>query len=355
MARIHIGAAGGAPSNNFIRSLRKSQRKDYLIGTASTPSDLFLADTDEKYVVPEALSSEYPKALLLILRKAKPDFLHTQNDSEVLAVSRLRDEIAGEKVKTYLPARETIEIAMDKFASYEKWSKAGLRVPKTVLLRNESDLQNAFKQFGPKLWVRAKRGAAGKGALPTESFDFAKLWIEHFKGWGEFTAAERLTEDTVTWQSIWHEGELVVAQTRKRRSWSFGNRTLSGVTGITAVGETCSDTKVDEVAQAAIFALDSKPHGIFGVDMTYDKDGVANPTEINIGRFFTTHYFFTEAGLNMPEIFCNIALDRKFPSLAKKINPLPNGLIWIRGMDTLPALTTAVELEKLEQCASKTI
>ena len=51
MAKIQIGSAGGVPSNNFIRSMRESSRNDYLIGTSFIPSDLFLADVDEKYVL----------------------------------------------------------------------------------------------------------------------------------------------------------------------------------------------------------------------------------------------------------------------------------------------------------------
>ena len=81
--------------------------------------------------------------------------------------------------------------------------------------------------------------------------------------------------------------------------------------------------------------------------MTYHKNGVPNPTEINIGRFFTTHYFFTKAGLNMPKIYCDIALDGNFPALQKQINPLPDGLIWIRGMDVEPVLTTRSELDAM--------
>ncbi|MEI6292024.1 MAG: carboxylate--amine ligase, partial [Chloroflexota bacterium] len=179
------------------------------------------------------------------------------------------------------------------------------------------------------------------------NYDFAKIWIDQFNGWGNFTAAELLTKDTVTWLSIWYQGELVVAQTRRRLIWSFGNRTLSGVTGITGVGETYSNEAVDRISQDAILSIDARPHGIFAVDMTYDKSGVPNPTEINIGRFFTTHYFFTRAGLNLPEIYCNIALDGVFPSLAKRINPLPDGLLWIRGMDVEPVLTTRRELDGL--------
>ena len=78
--------------------------------------------------------------------------------------------------------------------------------------------------------------------------------------------------------------------------------------------------------------------------MTYDKSGIPNPTEINIGRFFTTVYFFTAAGLNMPAIYKDIALYNRFPTFEKKINPLPDGLLWIRGMDRFPRLTTMSEI-----------
>ena len=92
-------------------------------------------------------------------------------------------------------------------------------------------------------------------------------------------------------------------------------------------------------------AVSDKPHGIFGVDMAYDKKGMPNPTEINISRFFTTVLFFTEAGLNLPEIFKDIALYNEFPQLQKKINPLPDGLLWLRGMDTAPRLMKPGEIE----------
>ncbi len=95
----------------------------------------------------------------------------------------------------------------------------------------------------------------------------------------------------------------------------------------------------------SISAIDKKPHGIYGVDMAYDMDGFPNPTEINISRFFTTVHFFTKAGLNMPKIFKDIVLYNEFPSLEKKINPLPNGLLWMRGMDREPLLTTEKEIK----------
>ena len=348
MAKIQLGGAGGAPTNNFIKSLRNSHRKDYLIGTSCMPSDLFLADVDERYVVPPANAAEYPAKILTLLKNTQPDFLHLQHDFEVRAISRLRHEVQDLGVKLFLPSEQTIENCVDKQKSFVIWEQAGVRVPRTILLKSVDDLKWAFSNLGETIWLRAIEGGGGRGALPTNNFDFARIWVDRYKGWGSFTAAELLSDQTITWQSIWYQGELVVAQTRRRRSWNFGDRTLSGVTGITGVGETCSVPEIDELAEASIRAVSEQPHGIFAVDMTYDHAGKPNVTEINIGRFFTTHYFFTKAGLNFPEIYCDIALENKFPALSKKINPLPDGLIWIRGMDVEPVLTTIGELEKLE-------
>lgn len=348
MAKIQVGGAGGAPSNNFIRSLKDSKRNDYIIGTTCIPSDLFLCDVDEKYIVPSANSPEYNDKILDILKKSKPDFLHLQNDYEVRAISRIRNDINNLGIKLFLPSEETIENCVDKQKSYEIWEKSGIKVAKTILLNNEDDLKKSFETLGKKIWIRAIDGGGGRGALPTDNYNFSKIWIDRFNGWGTFTASELLSEKTATWQSIWHNGELVVAQTRRRHSWVHGNRTLSGVTGVTGVGETYSCDILNKVAIDSILSIDKNPHGIFSVDMTYDFNGHPNPTEINIGRFFTTHYFFTKAGLNFPEIYCNIAIDNKFPNLEKKINPLPDGLLWIRGMDQAPVLTTIKELEDLE-------
>ena len=56
-------------------------------------------------------------------------------------------------------------------------------------------------------------------------------------GWFAYPAIALDPARPVTWLSLWFRGELVVAQTRRRRSWNFGDRTLSGVTGVTGVAE----------------------------------------------------------------------------------------------------------------------
>jgi carbamoyl-phosphate synthase large subunit len=247
-----------------------------------------------------------------------------------------------------MPSHEVIDTCVHKFKSYLAFRDAGVPVPRNIMIHDEADLRDAFAALADtcgRIWLRASSiGGGGKGSLPTSDYALAKGWIDHYQGWGDFVAAEMLTPETITWLSIWHEGELVVAQSRLRRGWTHGSRSISGITGVTKVGMTCDNEQATDIAIRAIKAVSSKPHGIFGVDMAYDRNGVPNPTEINISRFFTTVLFFTEAGLNMPEIFKDIALYGEFPQLARKINPLPSGLMWLRGMDVIPRLITEEEL-----------
>ena len=342
MKKILIAGCGGAPSEGVVNSLIQCEKGDEVIGMGSEPTDLVLSNAKRKYIIPYADEDNYEEELLKILKIEKPDLVHFQNDLEIFEASKIRDKILATGTKIYMPSHEVIDTCVNKYKSYLKWEKAGVKVAKNIMLNNVDDLKKAFSELGNedgKIWLRASSiGGGGKGALPTNDFEFGKKWIEKHNGWGDFVAAELLTPDTVTWLSLWHEGELVVAQTRIRKGWTHGNRTLSGVTGVTKVGQTFSDEIVNKVAMESIFALDEKPHGVLGVDMAYDKNRFPCPTEINISRFFTTVLFFTEAGINMPKMFKDIVLHGEFPTLEKKINPLPDGLVWLRGMDTKPKL-----------------
>lgn len=350
MTKILVAGAGGAPSEGVIRSLLKSSKKEEIIGMGSEPTDLVLSRASRKYAVPYANKPEYKDALMKILAKEKPDLIHFQNDLEIFYASMLREDIHKMGCKTFLPPHEVIDTCVHKYKSYLKFKAAGVPVPENRMINTPEDLEEAFKQLGDEngqIWLRASSiGGGGKGSIPTSDYQLAKCWIDRNDGWGDFVAAQMLTPNTITWLSIWYEGELIVAQTRKRSGWIHGNRSASGVTGVTKVGQTCSDSLVDDIAIRTIKAVADKPHGIFGVDMAYDKNGVPNPTEINIARFFTTVLFFTEAGLNMPEIFKDLALYGEKPALQKKINPLPDGLLWLRGMDTHPRLMTSDDIEK---------
>ena len=350
MAKILIGGAGGAPSEGVIKSLLRGRKKETVIGMGSEPTDLVLSAANEKFYIPYADSPAYEARLLQILNTEKPDLVHFQNDLEIYQASLIRDKITATGTKLFMPEHDVIDTCVHKHKTYLAFKAAGVPVPENMMIQDEGDLRIAFATLGDetgKIWLRSSSiGGGGKGSIPTADFSMAKAWIDHYRGWGDFVAASMLSSDTVTWLSIWCEGELVVAQSRERRGWTHGNRSISGVTGVTKVGVTCDNEEVTRIAIEAIKAVSKRPHGVFGVDMTYDGNGVPNPTEINISRFFTTVLFFTEAGLNLPEIFKDLALYDELPKLDKTINPLPSGLLWLRGMDIAPRLMTQDAVEK---------
>lgn len=349
MKKILVAGAGGAPTEGVVFSLLKNPN-NYVIGMGSEPTDVILSKADKKYYVPYANTNEYKDKLLEILNKEKPDLVHFQNDLEIYHSSLIREEIKATGTKIFMPDHSVIDTCVHKYKSYQAFKKAGVIVPVNITIDTEEDLKRAFKELGDsqgKIWLRDSGiGGGGKGALPTNDYMLAKSWIDHYKGWGDFIAAEMLTPKTVTWLSVWHEGELILAQTRAREGWTHGNRAISGVTGVTKVGVTVSDEQVTQIAINTVKAVSDKPHGIFGVDMAYDKNGIPNPTEINISRFFTTVRFFTEAGVNFPEIFKQLALGEKISIKKGIINPLESGLMWVRGMDTEPRLVVKDSLEQ---------
>ena len=342
MKRILVTGAGGGPALNFTRSLRLAPEKFHLIGVDSDKYCIQRAETDERYLVPLCNEPDYLAVLNDLIRRTGAELLYSQPDVEIAFISENRDRL---DCGTCLPSKEAVRICQNKFVSYEKWRDAGIRVPQTMMITNEDDLRACFKKLGPKIWIREVKGAFGKGALPTSDYDQAKAWLDFHKGWGRFCGAECLSSQSVTWQSIWMNGELVVAQSRRRLYWEFANRAPSGVTGLTGTGVTMADAEFDKLAQRTILAVDPKPHAIWSVDMTLDREGVPNPTEINIARFFTTHLFFSQAGLNMPYIYVKLAFGEEPPAVPLKINPLPVNLAWVRGMDCLPVLTTVQEIE----------
>ena len=350
MKRIIVTGAGGAPANNFVRSLRMADEPIHIVGIDCDKFKIHRAETDETHLVPRITEPDYLPILNSMIEETGAELLCILPDVEVSYLSGRRDEIEG---RIFLPSVQTMTICQSKFASFERWMANGIKVPETIMIESEENLKECFARFGPKIWLREIEGAAGKGSLASDDYEQAKSWIDFLEGWGRFTGAECLEADSITWQSIWHEGELIVAQGRRRLYWEFSHYRASGVTGVTGAGITVADPVVDEIAERAIRAIDDRPHGILSVDLTYDRKGLPNPTEINAGRFFTTASFFPSAGLNMPYIYLKTAFGEPIELPDGNINPLEPGWVWIRGVDVEPVLVReeAIEAEtrKLEE------
>jgi len=350
MKKILVTACGGPSTLSFTRSLRDSdpkKEKYYIVGTDCDKYNIHRAEVDRSYLCPRATEPEYIPLLKKIIKKEKINFLHSQPEIEAYIIGKHRDEIESIGCKLIMPKQKTIELLRDKSRSYEIWNKAGITVPENISINDKNDLKRAFNIFGSEIWIRETIGAAGKGSLSRPTYEEAFAHIESRNMWRHTVAAQHLgdSQNTITWQSIWYNGDLVVAQGRKRLYWAFANRAQSGVTGLTGTAVTISDSSLDKLAISCIKASDSEPHGIFSVDFTYDKYGAPNPTEINIAKFFTTHHFITKTGCNMPDILVRLAFGEYNESYGL-LNPCESEMYWIRGIDVFPILKHHYEIEE---------
>ena len=330
---------------SFLRSLRDADEDYYIVGTDSMKYNSFRSEADKTYLCPPATHEKYIPFIKHLIEKERIEYMHTQPEIEVRQIGLYRDQIP---CKLFMPTQRTIELLRNKYMSSIKWMVAGIKVPSSMLIDDANNLRSAFQAFGKEIWIRNTTGAGGKGSLSRPSYEMALAHIEANNSWRHVMASKHLTDKSITWQSIWNRGRLVVAQGRKRLYWEFSNRAQSGVTGLTGTGVTVSDPELDVLAMRCIKAIDDVPHGIFSVDFTYDWDGIPNPTEINIGKFFTTHHFITRAGCNMPEILVKLAFG-EYDGPYEIFNPCEPNMYWIRGIDVLPKLITSMEIHEVEK------
>ncbi|MHA1369805.1 MAG: hypothetical protein ACTSWN_07755 [Promethearchaeota archaeon] len=345
--RILITGAGGPAGWNVISSLRLSKSSMAIFGTDINPYHLEYTREylNNIYLVPRCTEPDYIDKINEIIDENDIELVHSQPDIEVSVMSENRDRLHA---KLFYPSKETVRICQDKKLSADVWKKAGFKTLQAIELRPdhlEEDIDKAFEILGNNIWIRATKGAGGTGSTPATSKETAMVWIRYWlsrgKSW-HFIAQENLTGRNYAFQSVWKDGELITSQARERLEYIYPYLAPSGITGTPVVARTVINDAVNEVATKSILAIDSNATGVFCCDLKEDKDGNPLATEINVGRFFTTSYFFSYAGhklgrwyANMPLLMVKLALDEPIPDLDKipKYNALPEGWLWIRHID----------------------
>jgi biotin carboxylase len=340
MKRILCTGAGGPAGINFVKSLLIAPEEMTVVGTEASEHYLYLMPTKTKYLVPRAIDPAYIDRLNEIIRKEKIDFLHAQPDVEVEAISENREKL---EAPVFLPSKKAVLACQDKFESARVWKKKGIPVAKTILIKEEKDIDKAFEEFGSPIWIRATHGAGGRGSTPASNRETALAWIRYWKArevsW-DFIAQEHLPGRNIAFHSVWKDGELVTSMSRERLEYIYAYLAPSGIMGTPAVQKTVHNETVNKVGTEAVLAIDSNFSGIASVDLKENKDGVPCVTEINPGRMFTTSFFFSfaskiirkDAAINIPYLYTKLAYKEALPKL-EKYNPLPADVYWIRHMD----------------------
>jgi biotin carboxylase len=333
LTRILVTGAGGSAASNFVHSLRLAPEPFHVVGTDSRREHLELTDLDARYLLPRPDDPRYLDELNAVVDAEQVEFVHPQPDPEVRVLADRRDEV---RARTFLPAAETIELTQDKLACTVRLSEVGVPVPQS----GDGDVHDAAAQIlaaHGKAWVRAKQGAGARASLPVTTVEQAVAWARYWVetkdlSYDDFMVGEFLPGREFAFQSLWRDGKLVTSQGRERLEYLYGHLTPSGQTSTPSVARTVRRDDVNEIAAAAVRAVDPDANGVFCVDLKEDAGGSPRVTEINAGRFFTTSNFLTEAGANMPYTYVRLALGDNVNGLPP-FNAVEEGLYWVRMVD----------------------
>jgi carbamoyl-phosphate synthase large subunit len=273
------------------------------------------------------------------------DLVLPNNSVEAAIYSRRRDELAA---AVFLPAAEAFTVGESKWLSWQRFRDAGLPVPRTELLASPADVPRVFEAIGTRpVWVRGA-GIPGRGvgvaSLPCRTAAQAEQWVEYWNGWGGMIASEFLPGDNLTWLGVFDRGALVASQGRQRDAYVIPHVSPSGITGAPAVCHTVHRADINTLGPRAVLAVDPGYTGPAFVDFKGDEQGVPRITEINVGRFGTTHHFYSVAGANFPLLVLALALGRPLPAWVRTEDVLPAGLYWIRTLDAGPVLVREEDL-----------
>ena len=332
MKTVIVTGSGGPAGLNFVNSIIDAPEKINLICTDINKYHLEWVPVKERYILPPFDDAKYIEKINELIEKTNADFIHAQPDGEVKLISENQDKI---KTKVFLPSKETIRICQDKAQSSKIWEKEGLLSHNSIPINDEIDLDEAERLFGYPYWVRASVGFSSRGSTLVSNKDTATHWIKYWNSrqteW-KFIAQEYFNGKNIAFQSLWKDGELIMSQARERLEYLYSYLAPSGITNTPVVAVTINRDDINQIATKVVNSIDKNANGIFCVDLKEDKYGIVRPTEINAGRFFTTSYFFTKAGINMPYFYIKLAFDEEIPNFPK-YNILPEGLYWIRHID----------------------
>jgi carbamoyl-phosphate synthase large subunit len=233
---------------------------------------------------------------------------------------------------------------------YEVLYEAGIPVAKSSELRKYEDIDEFMTRFpGDRYWVRPRRGSGSMGATWVKNAEQARAWINlwlEMRGFelNDFIVSEFLPGRDYAFQSVWRNGELVVAKLAERLAYIMARNRLSNMSSSPAFARTVRDDNALKTIFKSIHAVSRTPHGNYCMDLKGNAKGEMCITEFNIGRFMMITPIFDLTGkYNTADIYVRCALDEEI-NIADPID-IEENVYLIRGLDTLPTIIRQNELE----------
>lgn len=274
---VLVTGAGGATGVSAIKTLQQTTDHD-VVAVDMDPDAAGLFLVDDGRTVPAATDPGWTGAIEDVVETFDVDVVLPTVDEELGELSALDVD-----VPVVAPSESVVDVALDKYRTYQRLKQAGLSVPETWLASETPGLDGAtFPVLAKPRFGRGSRGVEVlDGPRPLEAYlrrtEYAhdEVVIQEFVDGPEFTTS--------------------VVATRDDRLLGVVPKEAMEKQGSTVKGVTRDDERVAESCRAVHEAL--APHGPMNVQQMVDEDGTPYTIEIN-PRFSSTSCLTVAAGVN---------------------------------------------------------
>jgi len=344
--RLLLLRSGSGPSASLLRSLRAGDLPCYVVGCHDDRFVLKKSFADRNFLVPASPQRGRLRALRRIVETERIELVIPTTDEDVLAIASMRKQLP---VRVFLPRTAVIERCQDKYLLADFLRRRQIPAPLTHAISSLAQINSVFSRLPPSamLWCRVRKGSGSFAAIPVKRPDQARAWIEY---WHEmrgipvrsFTLSEYLPGRDFCVQSLWRNGQLVLAKMAERITY-IDTGSPSGVSSMASLAKTAFEPAALRTCAKAIRALDPKASGAFFIDMKENARGVACITEINAGRFASMTNLHDLAGLyNMSSLYVRLGLGERV-KLPSPYDFADDHYV-VRSVDTIPVVFQADRL-----------
>lgn len=234
---VLVTAVGGAPGFDLARMLLHDGH-DVIAADANPYAAGLLLPTVTPVVIPPSHDDRYAEELLRICRSERPAALIATDESEVLRLVELRDELATLGVRTWLPTREAVTSCHDKAAFHLNAREHDIPTPRTWLPVELDQIPSELE-----LVVKPRRGHGAKNVHFCRTVQQSRVLCE-------------LVDDPIVQERI--DGAEFTADCLVDRDGNVSvipRRRLLVRNGLAMVAATFHDDQVAETVTATLAAL----------------------------------------------------------------------------------------------------
>lgn len=287
MVTVLVTGAGGASGIGAIQTL--NQTTNYkVVGVDINADAAGLYFADDARQVPPAIDDDWTQEMSAVIEEFDIDVVIPTVDEELSLLPTLPED-----VPSIVPRDKVIQVALDKYKTYNLIYDSGQTVPQTWLAADWPAIPSSTY---PVL-IKPRRGRGSRGIQRVDSpskvedtlekvdYDFEELIIQEYIEGTEYTTSVVATSDD--------------------RLLSIVPKEAMEKNGSTVKGVTRRNKAVSDACQSIAETL--SPAGPMNVQQIVDKDGQAHTIEIN-PRFSSTSCLTVAAGVNEFELLIRDAL-----------------------------------------------